>query len=153
MELRPVTLKEAKQFVAKHHRHNIPPVTWRFGVGLVDGDELRGVAMAGQPKARMLMDGVTLEVNRTCTDGTPNANSMLYGAIARAAKALGYKRLVTYTLASEPGTSLRAAGWKQVAYLPTREGWEFERRTGSQRDLWGNEPSPLEPKHRWELSI
>ena len=103
----PVTLREAKSFVDLHHRHNIPPLTWKFGVGLSNGDgELVGVAMAGLPKARMLMqqEPFTLEINRVCTNGSRNANSMLYGAIARAAKALGWRRLVTYTLAEESGS-------------------------------------------------
>ncbi len=97
MELVPITQAEAKEFVTRLHRHNRAPVGSVCQVGVQVGDELVGVAIAGRPVARMLQDGYTLEVIRTCTDGTPNANSMLYGAIARAAKALGYRRLITYT--------------------------------------------------------
>jgi hypothetical protein len=67
--------------------------------------------MVGRPISRYLDDGLTLEVNRCCTDGTKNACSMLYGAAWRAAKALGYKHIVTYTRQSENGASLRASGW------------------------------------------
>lgn len=153
LRLRPVTLTEAKRMVGTKHRHNVPPVTWKFGVGVEnEAGELVGVAMAGLPKARMLMDGVTLEVNRTCTDGTPNVNSMLYGAITRAAFALGYTRLVTYTLESESGVSLRAAGWKVDAELPARPDdlWEdHPRNARPQTDLFGNERIPTGAKVRW----
>lgn len=121
--LHPITLKEAKEFVANNHRHNKPPTGWKFGVGLKIGDDLVGVATAGRPVARHYDDGLTLEVNRTCADGTRNANSMLYGAIWRAAKAIGYMRCITYTQADETGASLKAAGWVKVKELPPRKSW------------------------------
>lgn len=121
--LHPITLKDAKTFIAEHHRHSNPPVGWKFGVGLKIGDELIGVATAGRPIARHNDDGLTLEVNRTCTDGTANANSQLYGAVWRAAKALGYVRCITYTQADETGASLRGAGWVMVKELPARKSW------------------------------
>lgn len=123
MNIIPITLRDAKAFVAQHHRHNKPPTGWKFGVGLCVGSELVGVATAGRPIARMLDDGLTLEVNRTCTDGTRNANSMLYGAVWRAAKAMGYLRCITYTQADETGASLRAAGWVKVKEIPPRGSW------------------------------
>ena len=119
----PVTFRQAKEFIALHHRHNKPPVGWKFGVGLRAGDDIVGVATAGRPVARHYDDGLTLEVNRTCTNGTPNANSMLYGAVWRAAKAMGYLRCITYTKADETGASLRAAGWVKVKELDARKGW------------------------------
>lgn len=139
MQIVPITLKTAKEFVAKHHRHNKPPTGWKFGVGLKNGDELVGVATAGRPVARHFDDGVTLEVNRTCTDGTRNANSMLYGAIWRAAKAMGYKRAITYTQANETGASLRAVGWVKVKELPARKSWaESSVKMREKRDPVGN---------------
>lgn len=84
---------------------------------------LVGVAVAGRPVARHFDDGLTLEVSRTCTDGTPNANSKLYGAIWRAASALGYRRLITYTQADESGASLRGAGFVRVKDIPPRGNW------------------------------
>lgn len=124
MYLKPITLQAAKDYVTAHHRHNKAPTGWKFGVGLCDDQgELIGVATAGRPVARHYDDGFTLEVNRTCTDGTKNANSMLYGAVLRAAKALGYKRCITYTQADETGSSLKAVGFKLVKELPPRKGW------------------------------
>lgn len=149
LELVPVSLSEARRFVGLHHRHNLPPQGWKFGVGAAVDGELVGVAIAGRPVARALDNGRTLEVTRTCTDGTRNANSFLYGAIARAAKALGYRTLYTYTLASEPGSSLRAAGWVADEELPARAGWDTPTRRRYQRDLFGEERTPTEAKVRW----
>jgi len=123
MEIRPITLKVAKEFILRHHRHNKPPTGWKFGVGLYNGDELIGVATAGRPIARHFDDGFTIEVNRSCTDGTKNANSMLYGAVWRAAKAMGYKKCITYTQGDESGSSLKASGFIKVKDLPERKSW------------------------------
>lgn len=123
LEVRPITLRAACAFVATHHRHNKPPRGHKFSVAVHDNGRLVGVACAGRPVARAFDDGLTLEVNRTCTDGTGNANSMLYGAVWRAARAMGYRRLVTYTQADETGASLRAAGWRRVKELAPRPGW------------------------------
>ncbi len=115
----PITLREAMAFVAEHHRHHRPPRGGVFAIGCtgvdLNGDALTplsGVAIVGRPLARMTQNGWTAEVTRVATDGTKNACSFLYGACWRAAKAMGYTRLVTYTLPEEGGTSLRAAGWK-----------------------------------------
>jgi hypothetical protein len=109
-------------------------------------DILRGVAIVGRPVARAYQDGLTLEVNRTATDGTKNANSMLYGAAWRAAKALGYRRLVTYTQEGETGASLKAAGWVIVAQRPPRPGWDVPSRP---RDTHGVDAMP---RTLWEAS-
>ena len=122
MDIRPVSLKTAQEYVRKHHRHNKPPVGHKFSIGLFDGERMVGIATAGRPVARALDDGLTLEVTRTCTDGTRNANSMLYGAIVRAATALGYLKCVTYTQGTESGASLRGAGWTAVAEIAPRGG-------------------------------
>ena len=114
LELTPIALDEANAFVSRHHRHHKPVPGAKFCLSVSDGDTVRGVAIVGRPVARMSDDGWTLEVNRVCTDGARNACSMLYGAAWRAAKALGYRRLVTYTLPEEGGVSLRAAGWRLV---------------------------------------
>lgn len=112
LSLRPITLRAANAFVREHHRHHKDVRGHVFSLSCVDASNVvHGVAIAGRPVARMLQDGVTAEVTRLCTDGTPNACSFLCGAARRAAKALGYTRLITYTLATEPGVSLRAAGW------------------------------------------
>ena len=123
LRLVPISFSDAVGFVQMWHRHHAPPVGHKFSVGVANGDTLVGVAMVGRPVARHLDDGLTLEVNRTCTDETRNANSLLYGASWRAAKALGYQRLITYTQSGESGASLRGAGWRVVAELPERKGW------------------------------
>jgi hypothetical protein len=150
LRLVPINLGDARKFIGQHHRHNLPPVGWRFGVAVAMKDgTVVGVAMAGRPVARMLDDGRTLEVTRTCTLGTPNANSMLYGATARAAKALGYDRLITYTLAEETGSSLRAAGWEKDADVPGEASWSRPSRPAIQTDIFGNERRPPGDKVRW----
>jgi hypothetical protein len=135
----PITLRAAQAFVDKHHRHNKAPRGHKFSIGLEHDGQLVGVAVAGRPVARHFDNGRTLEVSRTCTLGDRNANSMLYGAVWRAAKAMGYTRLVTYTQADESGASLRAAGFVQVKSLPPRGSWaESSQKLKSLRDPVGN---------------
>lgn len=110
--LQPITYKEACEFIKLNHSHHLPPQGWKFGIAVNDGEKVVGVITLGRPVARMLDDGWTLEVTRCATDRTKNAASMLYGAANRAAFALGYKRVITYTLREESGRSLVAAGWK-----------------------------------------
>ena len=132
----PVRFADACAFVAAHHRHHQPPVGHKFSIGAADeADQLVGVAIVGRPVARHYDDGLTLEVNRTATDGTPNANSCLYGAAWRAAKALGYRRLITYTQDGEAGSSLRGAGWSVVAQRPARAGWDVPSRPRGDRGV------------------
>ncbi|HBR1064644.1 TPA: hypothetical protein RST38_003947 [Klebsiella pneumoniae] len=124
MVISPITLKAAQAFIAQHHRLNKPPRGHKFSIGLKNAEgELIGVATAGRPVARHFDDGLTIEVNRTCTTGERNANSVLYGAVWRAARAMGYHRCITYTQADESGASLRAAGFVRVKELPARPGW------------------------------
>lgn len=119
----------------------------KFAVGAADQDGvLRGVAIAGRPVARLFDNGQTLEVTRLTSDGWPNACSMLYGACARAAFALGYSRIVTYTQQGESGASLRAAGWRVVAERPPHPGWD---RPSRPRDATGTERMP---RTLWEAS-
>jgi hypothetical protein len=114
LQLTPINFDEANAFVSAHHRHHKTVVGAKFCVAVSNESVVCGVAIVGRPVSRHLDDGWTLEVNRCCTDGTKNAPSMLYGAAWRVAKALGYKRLITYTLPEEGGASLRATGWKLV---------------------------------------
>ena len=149
LQVVPVTIKDARRFVGEHHRHNLAPRSGLFAAGVSDDVGLVGVAIVGRPVARMLQDGRTCEVLRVATDGTRNACSMLYGAVRRAAFALGYQRIVTYTLTSESGASLRAAGWVREADLPARPTWDGGGRHRVQADLFGNERRPSCPKVRW----
>ena len=150
MNLVPVTLADARRFIAEHHRHNEPPVSARFCVGVEQDGELVGVGVAGLPKARMLMDGKTLEVVRTCTTGAKNANSMIYGALARAAAALGYERLITYTLETESGSSLRGAGWEAESVRPGDKAWTHHGNVNMETPtLFGSRKHPIGRKIRW----
>lgn len=110
----PIFQDEAFAFIEKHHRHHRKPVGSIFQIGVTSGNEVVGVAVVGRPVSRNLQDGFTVEVIRLCTDGTANACSVLYGACWRIAREMGYRRLITYILNSEPGTSLKAAGWKLI---------------------------------------
>lgn len=142
LHLTPVRFKDACDFIAEHHRHHAPPVGMKFCLGVAAGETLVGVAVVGRPVARSYDNGQTLEVNRTATDGTRHANSMLYGAAWRAAQALGYTRLITMTQEGESGASLRGAGWRIVAERPARKGWDTPSRrrldltANVQRTLW-----------------
>ncbi len=151
LSVAPVSFREACEFVAAHHRHNKPPRGHKFSVALRRGAALVGVAMAGRPVARALDDGMTLEVNRTCTDGTRNANSMLYGAVWRAAVAMGYRRCITYTQADESGASLRAAGWVRVAELPPRCGWAASTKDESLKQMRDPVGSGGVARVRWQI--
>ena len=151
MTLVPISLREANAFVLAHHRHSRRPIRGaRFCVGLRQGTRLVGVAIAHRPLNTTLDDGYTLEVARVCTLGERNACSRLYGAIRRAAKALGYRRLVTYTLASEPGTSPAAAGFRRIQ--ETRGNpWRTRAEEAGQVKLGPDAPEPR--RVRWELVL
>lgn len=114
LALQPITYAEACAFIHQHHRHHLPPQGWKWGIGVNDGETVVGVVTIGRPVSRVLDDGWTLEVTRCCTSGIPHAASKLYAAAWRAARAMGYRRLVTYTLAEETGTSLVAAGYRAL---------------------------------------
>lgn len=111
LQIRPITLKEANAYVEKNHRHHKATVGCKFSISCYKEKQLVGVAICGRPVSRYLDNGETLEINRVCTDGTKNACSMLYGACVRIAREMGYKKVITYILESEDGTSLRAANF------------------------------------------
>lgn len=142
MSLTTVDLDEANAFVAAHHRHHKPVVGHKFSLGAVLDGKIVGVAIVGRPVSRHRDDGATLELTRLCSDGTRNACSFLYGAAARASFALGYKRIGTYILKSEPGTSLSAAGWRLVGETPGRS-WSVPSRPRV-------DTHPLEPRLLFE---
>jgi hypothetical protein len=145
LRLYPCTRDEANAFVEGHHRHADKVGGHLFALMAAKGPRVVGVSIVGRPKARMLQDGLTAEVVRLSTDGTPNACSFLYGASWRAARKLGYRKLVTYTLATEPGTSLRASGFVVVGEVDA-ESWDRDDRPRV-------DTSPLQEKIRWELSL
>lgn len=143
----PISNKEAAEFVANFHRHNKSPRFSLFSVGASDGNQLVGVAIVNRPVARMLDDGETVEVIRCCViDNAPKGTcSFLYARCWQAAKALGWKKLVTYTLQSESGASLRGAGWKVVAEIKERNPADWQSRPGRE---W--QPVVGQAKFRWE---
>lgn len=139
---KPLHLRQSNAYVTEFHRHHSKVSTHKFSLGAYDDqDKLIGVVIVGRPVARMLDDCMTAEVNRLCTDGTPNACSFLYGAAAQVAKAMGYRSIITYILASEPGTTLKAAGWINEGKAG---GGTWDRPSRPHVDK-----HPLEPKTRW----
>jgi hypothetical protein len=149
IELRvsPIGLRAANAFVRVHHRHHGPTRGHKFSISVADGKgQVRGVAIAGRPVARHLDDGSHLEVLRVCTDGTKNVASMLYGAVRRTAIAMGYPptQIVTYTLESETGVSLRAAGWRLDG---PAGGGSWDRPSRARED-----DHPVVRKHRWRAA-
>lgn len=146
MTCRPISLNAARAWIAKVHRHLRRPITgWLFGIEILSGDERIGVACAGRPAARMLQDGLTCEITRVAVlEGNRNACSFAYGALRRAAAALGYLRVVTYTIdGEEPGTSLRAAGFRDEgpagggeADRPSRRRRLVENSSTKRRWVW-----------------
>lgn len=139
-----MTLREAAAYVEAEHRHHKAPQGALFAVGASDGEKIRGVAIVGKPVARMNDDNWTVEVTRCCTDGARNGPSMLYRACWRAARALGYRRLITYTLPEEGGASLRGAGFRLVG---AAGGGSWSRKDRPRVDT-----HPLQEKMRWELT-
>lgn len=144
LEIVPMTISDACEYVRRVHRHHAPPVSGLFAIGAASGEEIVGCVIVGRPVARRLQDGWTCEVTRLATDGTRNACSMLYRAAWRAARAMGYRRLTTFILDTEPGTSLIAAGFKCIGSTPGKS-WSVPSRPRIDRH-------PLQKKMRWELN-
>lgn len=158
LKIRPVTKTEARRFVQEHHRHNEAPSSMQVQlvVGLYDEDTLVGVATAGHPIARAFNGQNMLEINRTCIDGYhKNGNSLLYGAICRAAKALGYEKVTTYTLHDESGVSLKASGFKIVDDVGLTS-WQDGTKSRVRYDfnLFGERRQAIgQAKYRWERDL
>lgn len=142
--IKPITFKQACDFIEKYHRHNKPTVGCKFCICAKKGDDIVGVAVCGRPVSRYLDDGETCEINRVCTDGTKNACSLLYGACCRIAKNMGYKKIITYTLITEPGTSLKASNFIFDGQAGGTH-WTGKRNKG--QDI------PNELKHRWSKEL
>jgi hypothetical protein len=150
MKIVPMSLAEANKFVANFHRHNKPVQGAKFSIGASDGECLIGVAIVGRPVSRHLDDGITAEVTRCCVldDAPKGACSFLYSRGWRAWQAMGGQRLVTYTLQSESGASLRGAGWRVVGQTKGfAEGKGWTTRPGRE---W--QPVIGQAKFRWEVT-
>lgn len=155
MEVRPISIREANEYVELYHRHHGKKVGCRFAIGVYEKGKLHGVAICSNPVSRNADDGLTLEVSRVCTDGTKNACSMLYGACARIAKEMGFKKIQTYILESEIGTSLKASGWKNEGEAGS-PSWMFspsqrtkQRHSYEQLSFFPSKAPPEEMKQRW----
>lgn len=142
LHLQPITYSEAAHFIDRHHSHNVPSRGQKFSIAVNDGSKVVGVAMAGRPIARHLDDGYTCEVTRVCImGGYKNACSMLYAACWRAARAMGYRRAISYTRQDENGTGLIAAGYKVIGAVKA-QSWHRSNRPRvdksaiTQRSLW-----------------
>lgn len=146
MRLVPIFQKPAFKFIKEHHRHHKQPRGSVFQIGLKDDDgKLIGVVVCGRPVSRKLQDGYTLEVIRLCVTESKNSCSMLYSAAARAARELGYKKIITYILQSETGVSLMATGWTNMG-VKGGGSWDVPSRRRKDKH-------PIEKKIRFERSI
>lgn len=155
MKVRQIPLKEANAYVEQFHRHHGRVVGHKWSLAAYKDERLCGVAIVGRPTGRRLDDGKTLEVTRLCTDGTRNACSFLYAAAARRARKEGYSKIITFILQSEPGTSLRAAGWTMEAAKAGRPKWNAERYASRpvQMSLFPKKQPPAEYKQRWAKQL
>lgn len=139
-----MTLRAAREYVQTNHRHHRAPQGGLFAVGAEVDGQLVGCAIVGKPVARMLNDHLTVEITRCCTDGTRNACSFLYRACVRIAQSMGYRRVLTYTLAEESGASLKGAGFK-VTRTTRAESWSRPSRGRVDK-------IPIQQKLRWEAA-
>lgn len=144
LRIHPISFREAADYCNQNHRHHNAPRGCKFAISCKEGDSVVGVAICGRPVSRHLDDGKTLEINRVCTDGTRNACSKLYGACVRIAKDMGYSKVITYTLVSEDGASLRASNFRDCGEAGGTH-WTGKRNRG--QDI------PAEMKRRWEWRI
>jgi len=144
MEIKPFTLKKANEFLKRYHRHSAPVTGGRFAVMAEFRGKIIGIGIAGRPTSRHLDNGLTAEITRVCTDGTPNANSFIYGKIKRILQAMGYKKIITYTLTSESGASLRAISAK-IERTSRAEEWTREHRKRKSQPVYSKK------KYRWAI--
>ena len=155
--VRPIDLKAANAFVLKHHRHNGKVLVHRFSISVYDGDRICGVAICGNPSARRLDDGETIEVKRVCTDGTRNACSVLYGRCARIAKDMGFTKIITYITENEDGASLRASNFELVDDNCGGKSWDTPSRPRVVHEitLFGEVSAsyPIGKKKRYQRSL
>ena len=142
----PIHLKQANEFVESHHRHNKKTWGHKFSIGLECDGRLVGVGIAGRPIARLLDNGTTLEITRVCVaPGYKNACSKIYARLKKIGKLFGYTSIKTYTLASEPGSSLTAIGAVAEQRVLPHKGWDRPGKPSVYQAVYAEE------KRRWEL--
>lgn len=151
----PMELKDAQNYINTYHRHHQAAHRDKFRIAAMEDGKIVGVVQVGRPVSRVLDDSNTLEVLRLCSDGTKNVCSFLYSKAAKVAKEMGYKKIITYILESEPGTSLKATGWHCEATHVGGSDWNVPSRPreviASQLSLFPEKPKyPVdEKKQRW----
>lgn len=150
LKVRSVSFGDACHFVKLFHRHCKPPVGHKFSLGCFQNGQMVGVAICGRPVSRVYDDGVTLEITRLATNGTRNACSKLYAEARKYAQKIGYKKIITYTLMSESGASLRAANFTLEAENVGGKAWSGRRKfvcpSGQLKRRWVYK-FPLRPKN------
>lgn len=155
--IKPISLKNANAYCIEKHRHHGKVQGHKFSLSVWDGDRLCGVAIVGHPQSRRIDQENTLEVLRLCTDGTFNACSILYARCARVGRDMGYKKIITYILESEQGTSLKASGWHLEAENVGGISWtgnrEKERHKYQQQTLFEQKKVPSELKKRYAKDL
>lgn len=153
MKIIPVSLKDANIFIAQHHRHHTAVQGHKFSIGLSCNNELKGVAICGRPVSRHLDNGLILEVTRLCTNGGKNICSKLYSTAAKIAKLMGFEKIITYTINTEKGISLKASGWECEAVNVGGYYWNSSKsrvRNFNDITLFGVEAKyPMALKNRW----
>ena len=156
LSIKAIELRHANKFVQRHHRHSPTVTGHRWSSACWDGDRLCGVVIVGRPVARRIDQASTVEVLRMCSDGTPHVCSLLYASAARAAKAIGYDKIITYTLDTEPGTSLMAAGWIVDGSVAAASGQGWKNRAGRVLPLLADQDPKKRPecaKVRWAKQL
>lgn len=156
MEIRPISLAQANAFIIDNHRHHYKVNGHKFSIACYKDDKLVGVATVGRPLSRYLDNGETLEVTRLCTDGTYNACSILYARCAKICKDMGYKKIITYILEDENGTSLKASGWHCEEKNAGGGSWSCKSRPRevTEINLFGEITKyPTSKKQRWSKDL
>lgn len=155
----PIELRDAQAYINQYHRHHQAAHRDKFRIAAMDDGEIIGVVQVGRPVSRVLDDGKTLEVLRLCTNGKKDVCSFLYSRAARIAKEMGYKKIITYILESEPGISLKASGWTCEADGVGGSDWDTPSRpreiVASQMSLFQEKMKyPVnEKKQRWVKTL
>lgn len=146
----PMELKEAQAYINQFHRHHQTSHRDKFRISAKDGEKTVGVIQVGRPVSRMLDDGITLEVLRLCSNGDKNVCSFLYSRAARIAKEMGYKKIITYILETESGTSLKASGWHLEADNVGGSNWNVPSRP---REVISSQISLFEDKPKYPINV
>ena len=156
IRLVPITISEAKAFVNDHHRTHPPPLSALFAAAAARDGKIIGVATVGRPIAKHRDGGYTAEVTRMCVlENNPNACSMLYGACWRAAQALGYTRIITYTAEEQHGASLKASGWAIIGATRDHNTWNTPARprnntVSNSKKVWAKGKYTPGPRPRYK---